>query len=83
MEKRLKEAGLSTEQSGQHELIREIQRIQVWIQSLNGGWSSMDESNSNFGEEVYTTSGTCFLLHNRILLQFPNRWQWQLSRRFH
>ena len=40
MEKRLKEAGLSTEQSGQHELIREIQRIQVWIQSLNGGWSS-------------------------------------------
>ena len=40
MEKRLKEAGLSTEQVGQHELIREIQRIQLWIQSLNGGWSS-------------------------------------------
>ena len=40
MEKRLKEAGLSTEQLGQHELIKEIHRIQVWIQSLNGGWSS-------------------------------------------
>ena len=39
MEKRLKEAGISTEQVGQHELIREIHRIQVWIQSLNGGWS--------------------------------------------
>ena len=39
MEKRLKEAGISTEQLGQHELIREIHRIQVWIQSLNGGWS--------------------------------------------
>ena len=40
MEKRLKEAGISTEQLGQHELVREIHRIQVWIQSLNGGWSS-------------------------------------------
>ena len=40
MEKRLKEAGLSTEQSGQHELVRETQRLQLWIQSLNGGWSS-------------------------------------------
>ena len=39
MEKRLKEAGISTEQLGQHELIREIHRIQIWIQSLNGGWS--------------------------------------------
>ena len=27
-------------QLGQHELVREIHRIQVWIQSLNGGWSS-------------------------------------------
>ena len=24
----------------QHELIREIQRMQLWIQALNGGWSS-------------------------------------------
>ena len=40
MEKRLKEAGISTEQLGQHELVKEIHRIQVWIQSLNGGWSS-------------------------------------------
>ena len=40
MEKRLKEAGVSTEQSGEHELVKEIHRIQVWIQSLNGGWSS-------------------------------------------
>ena len=40
MEKRLKEAGIFTEQLGQHELVREIHRIQVWIHSLNGGWSS-------------------------------------------
>ena len=40
MEKRLKEAGISTEQSGQRELVKEIHRIQVWVQSLNGGWSS-------------------------------------------
>ena len=40
MEKRLKEAGISTEQVGQHELVREIHRIQVWIYSLNGGWSA-------------------------------------------
>ena len=40
MEKRLKETGISTEQLGQHELVREIHRIQVGIQSLNGGWSS-------------------------------------------
>ena len=39
MEKRLKEAGIS-EQLGQHELVRQIHRIQVWVQSLNGGWSS-------------------------------------------
>ena len=38
MEKRLKEAGISTEQVGQHELVREIHRIQAWIYSLNGGW---------------------------------------------
>ena len=37
MEKRLKEAGISTEQLGLHELVKEIQ---VWIHSLNGGWSS-------------------------------------------
>ena len=36
----MKEAALSTEQSGQHELIKEIHRIQIWIQSINGGWSS-------------------------------------------
>ena len=35
MEKRLKEAGLSMEQVGEHELIREVQRIQLWIQALN------------------------------------------------
>ena len=35
MEKRLKEAGISTEQLGQHELVREIHRIQVWIQSIS------------------------------------------------
>ena len=40
MDKRLKEGGLSTEQSGHHELIREIHRLQLWIQSLNGGWVS-------------------------------------------
>ena len=40
MEKRLKEAGISTEQVGQHELVEEIHRIQVWIYSLNGGWSA-------------------------------------------
>ena len=40
MEKRLKEAGISTEQLGQRELVKEIHRIQVWIHSLNGGWSS-------------------------------------------
>ena len=40
MEKRLKEAGISTEQEGQHELVREIHRIQAWIYSLNGGWSA-------------------------------------------
>ena len=40
IEKRLKEAGLATEQSGQSELVREIQRLQLWVQSLNGGWSS-------------------------------------------
>ena len=40
IEKRLKEAGLATEHSGQPELVREIQRLQLWVQSLNGGWSS-------------------------------------------
>ena len=40
MEKRLKEAGISTEHVGQHELVKEIHRIQVWIHSLNGGWSA-------------------------------------------
>ena len=40
IEKRLREAGLATEQSGQSELVREIQRLQLWVKSLNGGWSS-------------------------------------------
>ena len=40
IEKRLKDAGLATDQSGQSELVREIQRLQLWVQSLNGGWSS-------------------------------------------
>ena len=40
MEKRLKEAGISTAQPEQNESVREIHRIQVWIHSLNGGWSS-------------------------------------------
>ena len=40
MEKRLKEAGISREQLEQHELVKEIHRIQLWIPSLNGGWSS-------------------------------------------
>ena len=31
---------ISTEQAGQHELVREIHRIQAWIYSLNGGWSA-------------------------------------------
>ena len=40
MERRLQEAGLSTEQLGQHALIREIHRLQLWVQSMNGGYSS-------------------------------------------
>ena len=45
MEKRLKEAGISTEQLGQHELVKEIHRIQFWIHSLNGGWSNTPPEN--------------------------------------
>ena len=36
MKKKSREGGLATEQSGQHELIREVQRLQLWVQSLNG-----------------------------------------------
>ena len=62
MEKRLKEAGISTEQLGQHELVKEIHRIQVWIHSLNGGWSSntppdVAESDSYPGKSLYGATG--------------------------
>ena len=60
VEKRLKEAGLPMEQSGHHELIREIHRLQLWIQSLNAGWASNMHPETwtpSSAETMYSSSG--------------------------